>query len=308
MTLIQRFVIFLAVTGVGCLAQSLPPDVARKIEHQMRTSYAIPPDVKVTIERVAPSAEVPGYDTLSVNVDRGDMQKSYDFLLSKDRSTMLRMNKFDLEKDSFAEVMRKIDVAGRPVRGAKSSKVVVVGFDDLQCPFCARLHATLFPEILKDYGDRVTFVYKDYPITEIHPWAMHAAIDANCLGAQSTEAYWDFADYIHGNRQDVDAPKNAQASFELIDKLAIKESQQRHLDGEKLQACIKAQNEDVVRASMKEAGGVGVSTTPILFVNGQKIEGAVPISTIRAALDTALREAQQPGSDPGQSGMSTALK
>ncbi len=76
MTLIQRLVIFQVVAVVACLAHSLPPDVARKTEHQMRTSYAIPPDAKVTIGRIAPPPEVPGYDTLSVNVDRGDMQKS----------------------------------------------------------------------------------------------------------------------------------------------------------------------------------------------------------------------------------------
>ena len=45
----------------------------------------------------------------------------------------------------------------------------------------------------------------------------------------------------------------------------------------KVQACVKAQNEDAVRASMKEADGLGVNATPTLFINGQKIDGAVPV-------------------------------
>ena len=40
---------------------------------------------------------------------------------------------------------------------------MVVNFDDFQCPFCSRMHQTLFPELLKEYGDRVAFIYKDFP-------------------------------------------------------------------------------------------------------------------------------------------------
>ncbi len=83
------------------------------------------------------------------------------------------------------------------------------------------MHQTLFPEILKEYGDRVTFIYKDYPLTEIHPWAIHAAVDANCLATQNGDAYWDFADYIHANKQDVDNQKSPNARFDAIDKMAF---------------------------------------------------------------------------------------
>ena len=157
---------------------------------------------------------------MSVTIDGGEgKQKDYKFLLSKDRNTMLRMTKFDLTKDPFAELMSKIDVTGRPSRGAKSAKVVVVNFDDFECPFCSRMHQTLFPEIFKEYGDRVTFIYKDDPLAEIHPWAIHAAVDANCLAAQNGDAYWDFADYIHANKREVDAEKTPAARFDALDKM-----------------------------------------------------------------------------------------
>jgi len=294
-TLIRRSLLVLLLVCLGCVAQSAPPDVARKIEHQVRAFYTIPADVKVTVGAITPSSEMPGYDAVSVNIDGGDgKQKDYKFLLSKDRATMLRLTKFDLTKDPFAELMSKIDVSGRPTRGAKSAKVVVVNFDDFECPFCSRMHQTLFPEIFKEYGDRVTFIYKDDPLTEIHPWALHAAVDANCLAAQNGDAYWDFADYIHANKREVDAEKTPGARFEAIDKMTTLQGQKHNLDGAKLQSCVKAQNEDAVRASMKEADGLGVSGTPALFINGQKIDGAVPISQVRSALDAALRDAGQP--------------
>lgn len=292
--LIRRSLFILLLVCLGCVAQSAPPDVARKIEHQVRTFYSLPTEVKVTVGAIVPGADVPGYDTVTVLLDGDGKQKEYKFLISKDRNTMLRVTKFDLTKDAYADLMSKIDIAGRPTRGAKSAKVVVVNFDDFECPFCSRMHATLFPDILKEYGDRVTFIYKDDPLTEIHPWALHAAVDANCLAAQNTDAYWDFADYIHANKTTVDTEKTPVARFDAVDKMTLLQGQKHNLDATKLQACIKAQNEDAVRASMKEADALGVNGTPALFINGQKIDGAVPASEVRAAIDAALRDAGEP--------------
>ena len=297
MTLIRRSFLFLLLICLGCVAQSAPPDLARKIERHVRSFYNLPAEVKVNIGSISPSNDVAGYDAVTVTLgDSSDKEKTkeYKFLLSKDRTTMLRLTKFDLTRDPYNDLMSKIDVNGRPSRGAKSAKVVVVNYDDFECPFCSRMHQVLFPEILKEYGDRVTFIYKDYPLAEIHPWAIHAAVDANCLAAQNTDAYWDFADYIHANKKDVDNEKTSGARLEAIDKMTMLQGQKHNVDVAKLQSCVKAQNEDAVRASMKEADGIGVNATPTLFINGIKIDGAVPVNELRAALDNALRDAGQP--------------
>ena len=293
-TLLRRSLFILLVICLGCVAQSAPPDLALKIEHQVRAFYSLPPEVKVTVGAITPASEMPGYDSISVKLDDGGKQKDYGFLLSKDRATMLRVTKFDLRKDAYTDLMSKIDVSGRPSRGAKGAKVVLVNFDDFECPFCSRMHQTLFPDILREYGDRVTFFYKDYPLAEIHPWAIHAAVDAGCLAAQNNDAYWDFADYLHANKQVIDNGRTPDARLDVVDKMAMMQGQRHNVDATKLAACVKAQNEDQVRASMKEADSLGVSATPTLFINGQKIDGAVPISELRAALDTALRDAGQP--------------
>jgi protein-disulfide isomerase len=295
---IRRSFFVLLLICLGCVAQSAPPDVAKKVERQVRSYYTIPPDVNVTVGKIAPSAEWPAYDTVAVTIDAGDGKaKDYQFLLSKDRKSMLRVTKFDLTKDPFAAVMGKIDVTGRPTRGAKSAKVVVVNFDDFECPYCAAMHRTLFPEILKEYGDRVEFIYKDYPLSDIHPWAIHAAVDANCLAAQNGDAYWDFADYIHANKREVDGEKTPGARFEALDKITVLQGQKHNEDMGKLQSCVKAQNEDAVRASMKEGDALGVNATPTLFVNGERIDGAVSAEELRAALDSALKDAGQPVPD-----------
>ncbi len=294
MAFFRRSFLLLLMVCLGCAAQSASPELAQKIERQVRAYYKVPPELKVIVGSATPNSDFPNYDSLIVTVDSGEKKQDLKFLISKDRSTLLRINKFDLSKDPYADTMGKIDVSGRPTRGAKSSKVVVVNFDDLECPFCSRMHQELFPEILKEYGDRVTFVYKDYPLVEIHPWATHAAVDANCLAAQNNDAYWDFADYIHANQREISNEKTPPARLEALDRLTILQGQKHNLDTVKLQACVKAQDDSAVKASMKQAESVGVEATPTLFVNGEKIDGAVPPAELRAALDRALRDANLP--------------
>lgn len=290
MTSFRKSLFILLLICLGCSAQSPPPDTVRTIERQVRAFYTIPPEVKVVVGPLKTS-DFPNYDALTIVFDGGGKKQEYEFLLSKDNKTLIRMTRMDLTKDPYAEVMKKIDVSGRPVRGNKDAKVVAVNYDDFQCPFCSRMHETLFPQLLKEYGDRVQFIYKDYPLTEIHPWAIHAAVNANCLGAQNGDAYWDFADYMHANQREVNGEKGKEAQFALLDKIALQQGQKHNLDLAKLQSCVKAQDDKAIRVSMREAEALGVNATPTMYVNGEKTDGALPVEELRAIFDRALQQA-----------------
>src|SRR5436309_13686567 len=289
-TLLRRSVVLLVLICLGCSAQSLPSEVAQRIERQVRSFYSIPAGVKINLSPLKPS-EFPNYDALTITFEGSDKKQTYDFLLSKDGKTLMRMAKIDLTKDPYAELMKKIDLSGRPTRGNKDAKVVAVNYDDFECPYCSRMHQTLFPQLLKEYGDRVLFIYKDYPLSQIHPWAIHAAVDANCLASQNNDAYWDFADYIHNNQGQVNSEKGAEAQFSALDRMTLQQGQKRNLDLPKLQSCIKAQQQDTVKASIKEAESLGVEATPTMFVNGEKVDGALPVNELRVVLDRALQQA-----------------
>src|SRR6266536_2407116 len=292
-TLCKRAFILVMLICLGCSAQLAPSVLSQRIEHQLRASYNVPATVKVDLSPLRAS-DFPNYNALTVTFDNDGKKQTYEFLLSKDQKTLIRMTKMDLSKDPYAEVMKKIDVKGRPVRGNPNSKVVVVNYDDFQCPYCSRIHETLFPELLKEYGDRMAFIYKDFPLSEIHPWAMHAAVNANCLAAQSNDAYWDFADYIHANRQAVNSEKGLDNQLAALDRITTTEAEKFKVDTAKLQPCIKAQVADAVKASVKEGEGLGVSGTPTMFVNGEMLDGARPVAEFRALFDNALRQAGVP--------------
>jgi protein-disulfide isomerase len=290
-TIFRRSLLSLVLICLGCSAQSTAPDISRRIEQQVRSYYSVPQRVKITVGPLHPSADFPSYSALTVTMEGDGRKQDFEFLLSKDSKTLLRMTRLDLSKDPYAEVMKKMDLTGRPTRGNKNAKVVAVNYDDFQCPYCSRMHQTLFPEIFKEYGDKVLFIYKDYPLAEIHPWAVHAAVNANCLATQNSDAYWDLADYLHANQAAINGEKGAAAQFAALDRITTQQGQKHNLDLTKLQACLKAQDEGPVRASMKEGDALGVNATPTLFVNGQQLDGAVPIDEIRAALDRALQDA-----------------
>src|SRR5262249_14834432 len=123
-------------------------------------------------------------------------------------------------------------------------------------------------------------------------WAMRAAIDGNCLGDQNSDAYWDFADYVHSNQKGVTGKSPVEA-FANLDNAAKDQAEKHKLDVGKLQACVQKQDESVVRPSMAEGDKLGVDSTPTLFINGERFTGAVPEQQLRVALDRALADSGQ---------------
>ncbi len=287
----------LAFALAGCRAQVSPAPPAndaaldRKIEVLVRSQLSVPGDWNVTVGSRTPSA-MAGFDTVTLTFTpppdptHGQHEQSMNFLLSKDGSTLAKLSKWDLNKTP----VDTITTAGRPVRGDAQAKVEIVNYDDLECPYCARMHAELFPETLDHYKGLVKIVYKDDPLVEIHPWALHAAVDANCLAGLDPSAYWRYVDYLHTHGEDVSGPDHdAAKSNALLDKLAREEGARAKLNAGVLDACLAKQDESVVRASMKEADGLKIDGTPTLFVNGERIAGAQPVETVWAAIDRALR-------------------
>jgi protein-disulfide isomerase len=234
-------------------------------------------------------SDVPGYDKLPIMIGRsGGKMTTIEFLISSDNQKLARMETFELAKNPALN----IDLAGRPIRGNPSAKVTVVNYDDLECPYCARMHQALFPDTIERYKDKVRFIYKDDPLTELHPWAMRAAIDANCIGEQNSPLYWTYVDYLHSHGQEINGEdRDVNKSFAALDRIARQEATMASLDESKLNECIAKQDESKIKASMHEADSLGVNGTPAIFVEGERIEGFVPEQQLWAVIDRALRAA-----------------
>ncbi len=308
-----RFLAGLLLLGltVGCKAQTTPPaapDPAlnHRIEIMVRSQFDLPADVTLSIGARKPS-QFTGFETLPITIIHNGKAQEFDFLISNDSTRLMHMDTLDLTKDPADA----ISIAGRPIRGNPAAKVTVVNFDDLECPYCARMHQELFPATMDHYKNLVRYVYKDDPLTDLHPWAMHAAVDANCLAAQSGPVYWTYVDYLHAHGQEVTGDeRDVVKSFATLDRIARQEATVSKLDETALDACMARQDETQVKASARLAEALGIDGTPAVYVNGEKVNGgAVSVDQLWMVIDRALRSVgQEPPAAPpapaatGQSG------
>ncbi len=295
--------------SLGCHAQSasstevqtgapLPPSLVHRIDVLLRNKAQLPPGSTINIGPVEP-ATMAGFHTITVSFTADDKTSHpARFLLSDDGKVVAQFIKYDISADPRTS----IPDAGRPFRGGPATApVLLVNFDDLECPFCARFHDSLFPAITQRYGDKVHIVYHDFPLDQ-HPWAMHAAVDVECLAAQSPAGYWNLVDYIHHHAEDIgsdpdpkpdakpDAPKHTlDRAYTQLDKLTRDQGAEQKVDATRLNACIARQDPTAVNASKQLGTNLNIESTPTFFINGEKFEGAVPLEYIYARIDEALR-------------------
>jgi protein-disulfide isomerase len=303
---LRSLVLISAAVALACPAQpqakptasslqigaKLPVDVARRIEVMIRSRSEVPSDYVIAISNPEKS-EVAGYDQIIVTFSAdGNVSRPLTFLLSTDAKTLVQFNKFDISQDPRDVV----SAAGRPARGGpENAPVLIVGFDDLECPFCAKLNAQIFPAVLDRYKDQVRVVYRDFPLDQ-HLWAMHAAVDANCLAAGNPTAYWNYVDYVHAHSGDLGADdKSLPSATQTLDKLATDEGARQKMNAADLAACIQKQDTARIAASVKEAEAtpLNIGSTPVLFINGEKIEGVLPMDMLYRIIDSALVAAGQ---------------
>ena len=292
------------LAAFGCRAQvpapegeRLSPEMARRVEVLIRSKSSIPPNYEIHLGAPAKS-EVPGYRQVPVNfVAEGKTSKPVMFLLSDDGKTLAQFTKYDISQDPKALVSAQ----GRPARGgAANAPVEIVGFDDLECPFCAKMHAQIFPALTDRYKGQVRIVYRDFPLDQ-HPWAMRAAIDTNCVAMQSSTGYWNLVDYIHAHAAEFGgAEKSVDVANKTLDSLATDEGTRDHLDAKALTACVSKQDPTPIKQSMEAAAALGVDSTPALFINGMKIEGAQPLEDVYRIVDGALLAAGQTPPPPAK--------
>ena len=293
---LQALAVLLLAASLGCHAQvppagaELTPEQARRVEILIRSRAKLPPNYVMTVGPRTHS-DIPGFDeiTVVVTVD-GSPSHPLSFLLSKDGNTVAQFSKYDISADPRLLVSG----AGRPFRGGpESAPVQIVAFDDLECPYCTRMHAQLFPALTQRYGNQVRIVYRDFPLS-IHPWAMRAAIDTNCVAAQSVPGYWNLVDYIHAHASEFGGQEKSLAKAnDTLDQLAIDEARKDQLPVTAVESCVKKQDDSGIKASQKLGDELGIEATPVLFINGEKLEGAYPLVDVFRMVDSALVAAGQ---------------
>lgn len=263
----------------------LPAELAWRVEVLFRSKVSLPSGAEVHVGSRLPS-EMDGYDKVLVNYTvQGQSSQAIPFLISRDGRSLVEFNRFDISADPRTMISEE----SRPARGGPvDAPVSIVVFDDLECPFCARLNATLFPAILDRYKDQVRVVYVDDPISQ-HPWAVRAAVDTGCLAKQSGPGYWNAVDTIHAQASKLGGEERSIAKADdALDEIVKRAGEQQRVDAKMLQTCMQRQDASSVAISQREAELLGVAVTPTFFINGARVEGDASAEFVYHMIDNAL--------------------
>lgn len=150
--------------------------------------------------------------------------------------------------------------AGDPARGPATAPITLVEFSDYQCPFCSRVTPTL-KRLRETYGERLRIVWKDFPLTDIHPQARKASEAAWCAGEQGK--YWEFHDRLFANQSTLAVEGLKQHATAV------------GLEPVAFAACLESsRHADKVTAGIRLGKDLGVDSTPTAFVNGRRLTGA----------------------------------
>lgn len=264
----------------------LTPELDFRVEASILTNIGLPPGTTLALGARSPSS-IDGYDKLTVRYRTSNGNSgTIPLLIATDNSSIAQFNSYDLTSDPAA----RVPPGNHPSRGGNDrSPVTVVVYDDLECPFCAKLYAELFPAVHDRYKEQVRVVYQSYPLNG-HPWAMRAAVDVGCVAKQNDPAYWAAVGYIHDHFADygVGQESTRARSQRLIDSTVLTQTNRFHLDHAALRSCIERQNTEDVKESIREGEMLGVDSTPTFFINGLRIAGVVPLDYIFQIIDKAL--------------------
>ncbi len=180
--------------------------------------------------------------------------------------------------------VRPVDKDTDHIRGNKNAKVTIVGYTDLECPFCKRFHVTM-QEVMKKYGDKVNFVIRHFPLDQLHSQARTEALASECAGEQGK--FWEFVDIVFEKTTSNDGLDLSKMP-EYAKTAGVK-------DVNKFNKCVSDKKfAEKVQADEQDAQAAGAQGTPysiVLGPNGESIplNGALPLSAIEATLQPLLQ-------------------
>jgi protein-disulfide isomerase len=168
--------------------------------------------------------------------------------------------------------------ASDPSLGRASAPITLIEFSDFQCPFCQRVAPTL-KRVRETYGDKVRIIWKDFPLTQIHPQAFKAGEAAHCAGDQGK--YWEYHDRLFANQQLLQPDDLKKHAAEI------------GLNAAAFGTCLDSSKYgERVRNSIAEGTRLGVNSTPTIYVNGRVLSGAQPYETFVSVIDEELSRAK----------------
>ncbi|MCY7345675.1 MAG: DsbA family protein [Pyrinomonadaceae bacterium] len=205
-------------------------------------------------------------------------------------------NKQAADSQTALDLYRNAPAGAQPANmlGVPTAAVTIEEFADYQCPTCATVH-TKMKEINSLYSGRIKFIYRSFPLTQIHKNAYDAAVAAEAAGMQGSDKFWSMQNQLFTNQQ---AWANSSEARKIFEEYANKIG----LDAAKFQtdmAGLPAKTR--VDADMQRGKSLAISGTPTIYINGSKLAfEQMDVNSMRQIIDAELQKSnnQTPSSQP----------
>jgi protein-disulfide isomerase len=164
-----------------------------------------------------------------------------------------------------------------PSFGPEDAAVVIVAFSDFQCPYCSSFSAATLPSIEEAYGDKVRFIFRDYPLHAIHPSAQKAAEAGQCAHEQGF--FWQYHDLLFANQNTLAVPDLKR----FADQIGA--------DTAQFYDCLDSgKYSEEVLLDLQDGQTAGITGTPGFIINGLLMKGAQPFEVFQQVIDQMLAE------------------
>jgi protein-disulfide isomerase len=233
------------------------------VEKYLRNVYAWGPSFEVKIGTIKPSP-IPDLLEVPITISKDGQSNDAIVYVTKDGHYIFRGDLTDMTVDPLADIRSKLHAGNSPSMGPANAKITLIEFADFECPSCREMD-----RILRDFlpsHPEVRLVFKNFPLSEIHPWAMTAAIAGQCTYQQAPAKFWKIHDAIF-DAQDLISPSNV---WDKMSDLAT----QLGLNMEKFRACMSSPDAaHQVEGTLEEGQALNITATPTTFVNGRRLVG-----------------------------------
>jgi protein-disulfide isomerase len=166
-------------------------------------------------------------------------------------------------------------------QGPDTAPVTLVEYGDYECPYCGQAYP-IIKNIQKHLGDELHFVFRNFPITQVHPHAQHAAEAAEAAGAQSK--FWEMHDYLYEHQRELDDSHLSQYAARIgggIDVTRFDDEMAKHVYAGR------------VREDFMSGIRSGVNGTPTFYINGERYDDSWDEETLLETIKQAIEDRQQ---------------
>lgn len=243
-------------------------------------------EVTISVENPTPSA-FPDYSRVVVHLAAGKVDLGDKVYYVAGNGDVIDGRIWKIGETPFEDTLNLLP-KNDPATGPYDASVTIVVFSDFECPYCRQFATSARENLPKTYPNSVRMVFADFPLEAKHLWARAAAEASHCIGDNNTEDFWQFHDWIFQHQTEID-PSGSNLRQKIL-SFAKDKGWDTVTIGTCMDTHAKAKE---VSDSEKIANELGVQQTPTLFVDGRKIDGALPWPNLQQLIEFELRRPKE---------------